>query len=191
MNYFAHESAIIDAGSTIGKGSRIWHFVHVSSGAVLGADVSLGQGVYVASRAVIGDRCKIQNNVSVFDDVTLESDVFCGPSVVFTNVYNPRAKISRKDEYLPTLVRSGATLGANSTIVCGVEIGKYAFVGAGAVVTKDVRCYALVVGVPAQQVGWMSEYGERLSLPLEGSGEAVCAKSLERYRLQNDKVFKI
>lgn len=190
-DYFAHESAVIDSGSRIGRDCRIWHFVHVSSGAVLGVDVSLGQGVYVAGRAVIGDRCKIQNNVSVYDDVTLEADVFCGPSVVFTNVYNPRAKINRKAEYLPTLVRVGATLGANSTIVCGVEVGKFAFVGAGAVVTEDVKNYALVVGVPARQIGWMSEYGERLSLPLDGYGEAVCVKSHERYRLQNGKVVKV
>ena len=191
MDYFAHESAVIGSDAYIGKNCRIWHFVHVSSGAVLGADVSLGQGVYVASTAVIGDRCKIQNNVSVFDGVTLETDVFCGPSVVFTNVYNPRAKIDRKDEYKPTLVKTGATLGANSTIICGVKIGRFAFIGAGAVVTEKVKSYALMVGVPARQVGWMSEYGERLNLALEGYGEAVCKKSSERYSMQNGKVRKV
>jgi UDP-2-acetamido-3-amino-2,3-dideoxy-glucuronate N-acetyltransferase len=183
MSYTKHETAIIDEGAQIGEGSRIWHFVHVCAGARIGAGVSLGQNVFVGNKVVIGDRCKIQNNVSVYDNVTLEDGVFCGPSMVFTNVYNPRSLVERKSEYRNTLVRKGATLGANSTIVCGVTIGQFAFVGAGAVVNKDVRPYALMVGVPARQIGWMSEHGEQLDLPLDGEGEAVCAATGTRYRL--------
>ena len=183
MNVQIHPSAIVDEGAVIGEGSRIWHFVHVCGGARIGARVSLGQNVFVGNRVVIGDDCKIQNNVSVYDNVTLEEGVFCGPSMVFTNVYNPRAEVERKSEFRDTLVRRGATLGANSTIVCGVTIGAYAFVGAGAVINHDVPDYALMVGVPARQIGWMSEYGERLPLPLMGDGEAVCPHSGVVYRL--------
>lgn len=183
MSYSAHPSAIVDEGAVIGETSRIWHFVHVCAGARVGCGVSLGQNVFVSSSAIIGDRCKVQNNVSIYDGVILEDDVFCGPSVVFTNVYNPRSFIERKTEYRPTLVRKGATLGANCTVVCGVTIGEYAFVGAGAVVTKDVPAYALVVGVPGRQIGWMSQHGEQLDLPLKGSGEAVCRHTGIRYSL--------
>ena len=183
MNVQIHPSAIVDEGAVIGEGSRVWHFVHVCGGARIGARVSLGQNVFVGNRVVIGDDCKIQNNVSVYDNVTLEDGVFCGPSIVFTNVYNPRAEVERKSEFRDTLVRRGATLGANSTIVCGVTIGAYAFVGAGAVINHDVPDYALMVGVPARQIGWMSEYGERLPLSLTGDGEAVCPHSGMVYRL--------
>jgi UDP-2-acetamido-3-amino-2,3-dideoxy-glucuronate N-acetyltransferase len=166
--------------------TRVWHFSHVCAGARIGADCSLGQGVYVGGGAVIGDRVKIQNNVSVFGGVTLEDDVFCGPSAVFTNVYNPRAEVNRRGEYRATLVRRGATLGANCTVVCGTTIGAYAFVGAGAVVNRDVPDFALVVGVPARQVGWMSRHGERLELPLEGAeGQVTCPVTGERYLLRN------
>ena len=181
-----HPSAIVDTGALIGAGTAVWHFAHVSAGARIGAGCSLGQGVYVGGGAVIGDRVRVQNNVSVYDAVTLQDDVFCGPSVVFTNVHNPRAAVPRKDQYRPTLVKQGATLGANCTVVCGVTIGRHAFVGAGAVVTHDVPDHALVVGVPARHVGWMSRHGERLALPLDGdAGEAACPGSGERYRLQN------
>ena len=172
-DYQVHPSAIVDDGAVIGAGSRVWHFVHVCSGAKIGKGVSLGQNVFVGNKVTIGDKCKIQNNVSVYDNVHLEEGVFCGPSMVFTNVYNPRSLIERKDEYRDTLVKKGATLGANCTIVCGVTIGEFAFVGAGAVINKDVPAYALVVGVPAKQVGWMSEFGERLNLPVSGEGEAL------------------
>jgi UDP-2-acetamido-3-amino-2,3-dideoxy-glucuronate N-acetyltransferase len=160
--WYAHESAIVDDGATIGAGTRIWHWTHISAGACIGRDCSLGQGVYVGSRAVIGDRVKIQNNVSVYDDVTLEDGVFCGPSCVFTNVFNPRAEIVRKNEYRPTLVRRGATIGANATIVCGATLGEYCFIGAGAVVTSDVPAYALMAGVPARRIGWMGKSGVKL-----------------------------
>ncbi|HEU4630929.1 MAG TPA: acyltransferase [Gemmatimonadaceae bacterium] len=183
-----HPTAIVDEGAQVGDGTRIWHWVHVSGGARIGARCSLGQNVYVGNRVVIGDNVKIQNNVSVYDNVTLEDDVFCGPSMVFTNVYNPRSAVSRKDEYRDTLVRRGATLGANCTIVCGVTVGEGAFVGAGAVVNRDVPDYALMVGVPARQVGWMSRYGERLDLPLTGDGEAVCRHTGERYELREGRV---
>lgn len=162
-----HPTAIIDAGATIGRGTRIWHWVHVCSGANIGERCSLGQNVFVGNKVVIGHNVKIQNNVSVYDNVTLEDDVFCGPSMVFTNVYNPRSAVSRKDEYRDTLVKKGATIGANATIVCGVTIGLYAFIGAGAVVTKEVPDYALVVGNPARQIGWMCECGERAESPEE------------------------
>lgn len=185
-----HESAIVDESATIGAGSRVWHFVHVCAGARIGEGVSLGQGVFVGNRVTIGDRCKVQNNVSVYDNVTLEEGVFCGPSMVFTNVYNPRALIERKDEYRDTLVRRGATLGANCTIVCGVTIGRFAFVAAGAVVTADVPDYALMVGVPARRIGWMSEYGEQLDLPRSGEGQATCAHTGARYRLSGETVVR-
>ena len=191
MTITIHSSAIVDEGAQIGAGSRVWHFAHVCAGAQIGAGVSLGQNVFVGNKVVIGDRCKVQNNVSVYDNVTLEEGVFCGPSMVFTNVYNPRSLIERKSEYRNTLVRKGATLGANCTIVCGATIGEYAFVGAGAVVTKDVPAYALIVGVPAKQIGWMSEFGEQLDLPLQGEGAAICQHTQARYVLQGGTVTKI
>ncbi len=186
MAHYQHPSAIVDEGAQIGEGSRVWHFVHVCGGARIGQGVSLGQNVFVGNRVVIGDRCKIQNNVSVYDNVNLEEGVFCGPSMVFTNVYNPRSLIERKDEYRDTLVKKGATLGANCTIVCGITIGEYAFVGAGAVVNKDVPAYALMVGVPARHIGWMSEYGEQLALPREGKGEATCNHTGDIYSLNGN-----
>lgn len=185
MSISVHSTAIIDDGARIGEGSCVWHFVHVCSGAKIGAGVSLGQNVFVGNKVVIGDRCKIQNNVSVYDNVTLEEGVFCGPSMVFTNVYNPRSFIERKDEYRDTLVKNGATLGANCTVVCGVTVGTFAFVGAGAVVQRDVPDFALFVGVPARQIGWMSAYGERLDLPLAGDGMAICPHTGDHYILQN------
>lgn len=191
MSVQIHPSAIIDEGAQIGDGSRVWHFVHVCSGAVIGRGVSLGQNVFVANRTVIGDRCKIQNNVSVYENVTLEEGVFCGPSMVFTNVYNPRSLIERKSEYRDTRVCRGATLGANCTIVCGTTIGAFAFIGAGAVINRDVPDYALMVGVPARQAGWMSEFGERLDLPLTGNGRTVCPHTGDTYVLQDGRVRKV
>ena len=182
-----HPSAIVDAGATLGAGTRIWHFAHVCAGAKLGERCSLGQNVYVGNDVVIGSNVKIQNNVSVYDAVTLEDDVFCGPSMVFTNVYNPRSAIARKDELRRTLVRRGATLGANCTIVCGITVGEYAFVGAGAVVNRDVPDFALMLGVPARQAGWMSRFGERLDLPLAGEGAAVCPHTGEKYRVSGGR----
>lgn len=189
MSYYQHPSAIVDDGAQIGNDSRVWHFVHVCAGAQIGAGVSLGQNVFVGNKVVIGDRCKVQNNVSVYDNVTLEEGVFCGPSMVFTNVYNPRSLIERKDQYRDTLVKKGATLGANCTIVCGVTIGEYAFVGAGAVINKDVPAYALMVGVPARQIGWMSEFGEQLQL--DANREAVCSHSGMRYVLNGKTLSKV
>jgi UDP-2-acetamido-3-amino-2,3-dideoxy-glucuronate N-acetyltransferase len=186
-----HPTAIVDEGAVIGDGSRVWHWVHISAGARIGARCSFGQNVYVGNRVVIGDNCKVQNNVSIYDNVTLENDVFCGPSMVFTNVYNPRSAVTRKDEYRDTVVRRGATLGANCTIVCGVTIGAFAFVGAGAVVNDDVEPYALMVGVPARQIGWMSEHGERLPLPLTGDGDAVDATTGQRYALRAGHVSRV
>ena len=186
-----HPSAIVDAGAQLGDGCRVWHFAHISAGARIGRACSFGQNVYVGNDVVIGDHVKIQNNVSVYDAVTLEDDVFCGPSMVFTNVHNPRAAVSRKHEYRRTVVRRGATLGANCTIVCGVTIGEHAFVGAGAVVTHDVPDFALVLGVPARQAGWMSRHGARLALPLQGEGEATCAHTGERYRLSGDQLQRL
>ncbi len=188
--FYAHESAVIDDGAEIGNGSRIWHFAHVCSGAKIGRGVSLGQGVFVGNDVSIGDKCKIQNNVSVYDGVKLECGVFCGPSMVFTNVYNPRALVERKTEYRPTLVKTGAALGANCTIICGVTIGAYAFVAAGTVVTQDVSDFALIAGVPGRQKGWMSAYGERLNLPVMGTGSAVCIHTGDTYELKSDKLSR-
>jgi len=190
MHHFQHPSAIVDEGAQIGEGSRIWHFVHVCAGARIGKGVSLGQNVFVGNKVTIGDSCKIQNNVSVYDNVTLEDGVFCGPSMVFTNVYNPRGLIERKDQYRDTLVRRGATLGANCTIICGVTIGAYAFVGAGAVVSKDVPDYALILGVPGRHRGWMSAYGEQLELPLSGYASATCQHTNDTYILSGDIVIR-
>lgn len=191
MSFTAHESALIDEGAEIGEGSRIWHFVHVCGGARIGKGVSLGQNVFVGNKVLIGDGCKIQNNVSVYDNVILEEGVFCGPSMVFTNVYNPRALIERKSEYRETRVGRGTTLGANCTIVCGTTLGQFSFVAAGAVVTQDVKDYALIVGVPGRQIGWMSQYGEQLDLPLTGTAETVCPYTGQRYRIDGDCVSLI
>jgi len=185
MNYTKHSTAIIDDGAQVGEGSRVWHWVHICSGAVIGNACSFGQNVFVGNRVKIGNNVKIQNNVSVYDNVILEDDVFCGPSAVFTNVYNPRSAVSRKDEYKETLVKKGATLGANSTVVCGITIGRYAFIGAGALINKNVPDFALVVGIPAKQIGWMSRYGEKLKLPLAGDGEAECPYTGDKYVLDN------
>jgi UDP-2-acetamido-3-amino-2,3-dideoxy-glucuronate N-acetyltransferase len=183
-----HPSAIVDDGAVLGDGCRVWHFVHISAGARIGSGCSFGQNVFVANDVHIGNNVKIQNNVSVYDAVTLEDDVFCGPSMVFTNVYNPRAAVARKDEYRRTRVRRGATLGANCTIVCGITIGRHAFIGAGAVVNRDVSDFALMLGVPARQAGWMSRFGERLPLPLRGEAEATCAHTGDRYRLSGERL---
>lgn len=184
--YTVHPTAIVDAGAQIGAGTRIWHWVHISAGARIGEGCSFGQNVFVGNDVVIGNNVKVQNNVSVYDAVALEDDVFCGPSVVFTNVYNPRSSVVRKSEYRRTVVRKGASLGANATVVCGVTIGAHAFIAAGAVVTRDVKPYALMAGVPARQIGWMSEHGERLALPLTGTAEARCTQSGQRYQLTGD-----
>ena len=188
MNYFVHETAIVDDGAVVGKDTRIWHWVHICKDAVIGKSCSLGQNVFIGNRVVVGNNVKIQNNVSVFDNVTLEDDVFCGPSMVFTNVFNPRSAISRKDEYLNTHVKKGATLGANCTIVCGNTIGEYAFVGAGSVITKDVKPFALMTGVPAKQTGWMSKFGEKLDLPLETDAQTKCPHTNELYQLKNGQI---
>lgn len=188
MSYFVHDSAIVDDGAEIGVDSRVWHFAHVCGGAKIGRGVSLGQNVFVGNKVSIGDKCKIQNNVSVYDNVVLEEGVFCGPSMVFTNVYNPRALIERKNEYRETHIGRGSTLGANCTIVCGINVGQFAFIAAGAVVTRDVKDYALIVGVPGRQIGWMSEFGEQLDLPLRGEAEIICPHTGTCYRLSNDTV---
>ena len=183
-----HPTAIVDAGAHIGADTRIWHWVHICSGAHIGAGCSFGQNVFVGNDVRIGNNVKVQNNVSVYDAVTLEDDVFCGPSMVFTNVHNPRAAVIRKDEYRHTLVKQGASIGANATIVCGCTIGRYAFIGAGAVITKDVPDFALMAGVPARQTGWMSSYGERINLPLHGQGQARCPHTGDLYILQGQQV---
>jgi UDP-2-acetamido-3-amino-2,3-dideoxy-glucuronate N-acetyltransferase len=177
-------SAIVDPGAVLGAGTRVWHFAHVCGGARIGAGCSLGQNVFVGNDVRIGNRCKIQNNVSVYDAVTIEDEVFCGPSMVFTNVWNPRAAIVRKDAYRPTLVRHGASIGANATIVCGVTIGRYALVGAGAVVVRDVPDFALMAGVPARQSGWIGRFGARLDLPAGVDGDARCPHTGERYQVR-------
>jgi UDP-2-acetamido-3-amino-2,3-dideoxy-glucuronate N-acetyltransferase len=191
MTYFRHETAIVDEGAEIGSDCRIWHFTHVCGGARIGANVSLGQNVFVANKVTIGSGTKVQNNVSIYDNVTIEEDVFCGPSMVFTNVINPRAFVERKEEYRDTLVERGASLGANCTIVCGVKIGRYALVGAGAVVTRDVKPFSLVAGIPARQIGWVSKHGERLDLPSHGGGEAVCRQSGDRYILEGNELKSV
>jgi UDP-2-acetamido-3-amino-2,3-dideoxy-glucuronate N-acetyltransferase len=188
-HFFAHETAVIDLGCEIGEGTKIWHFSHIMTNCTIGQQCSIGQNVVISPEVSIGNRVKIQNNVSVYTGVICEDDVFLGPSAVFTNVINPRSAIARKDEYKPTLVQKGATIGANATIVCGINIGKYAFVGAGAVVTKNIPDYALVVGNPARQSGWMSEYGHKLKFNSEGL--AVCPESQDNYRIENGKVSKI
>ena len=189
MNYHVHESAIVDAGAQIGSDTRVWHFVHVCSGAQIGEGCSLGQNVFVGNKVTIGNNVKVQNNVSVYDNVHIEDDVFCGPSMVFTNVYNPRSFIERKTEYRDTLVKKGATLGANCTIVCGVTIGEYSLVGAGAVINKDVKPFALMVGVPAKQIGWISKYGEQLDLPLTGNASTTCEHTGDEYVLEGSVLF--
>jgi UDP-2-acetamido-3-amino-2,3-dideoxy-glucuronate N-acetyltransferase len=193
MNYQAHDTAIIDKGAQIGENTRIWHWVHISSGAQIGKSCSLGQNVYVGNKVVIGNNVKIQNNVSVYDNVWIEDDVFCGPSMVFTNVYNPRSAVTRKEEYRDTLVKRGATLGANCTIVCGVTIGEYAFIGAGAVVNEHVPDYALMVGVPARQIGWMSQFGEQLHFNqvVNGRALATCEKTGTVYALSAENKVSI
>lgn len=190
---WAHASAIVDDGAQLGAGTKVWHFSHVCGGARIGAGCSLGQNVFVANDVQIGANVKVQNNVSVYDAVTLEDDVFCGPSVVFTNVFNPRSAVPRKAEYRRTLIRRGATLGANATIVCGTEVGEYAFIGAGAVVTKDVPAFALMTGVPARQTGWMSQHGEKLALPVRGmdGAEAACPATGQRYRLTAGQLLPV
>ncbi len=186
-----HPTAIVDEGAQIGENSRIWHWVHISGGARIGKKCSFGQNVFVGNEVLIGNNVKIQNNVSVYDNVTLEDDVFCGPSMVFTNVYNPRSAIERKNEYRNTLIKQGATLGANCTIVCGVVVGQFAFIGAGAVINKDVPAYALMVGVPAKQIGWMSEYGEKLDLPLTGEGNTTCTHTGQIYKLFDNQCIRV
>jgi UDP-2-acetamido-3-amino-2,3-dideoxy-glucuronate N-acetyltransferase len=181
-----HFTALVDEGASIGANCRIWHWVHICSGALIGERCSFGQNVFIGNRVRIGNNVKIQNNVSVYDNVTLDDDVFCGPSMVFTNVYNPRSAVTRKDEYRDTLVERGVTLGANCTVVCGTRIGAHAFIGAGAVVNRDVKPFALMVGVPAKQVGWMSAYGERVELPLHGEGSWICPHTGDRYDLKDD-----
>jgi UDP-2-acetamido-3-amino-2,3-dideoxy-glucuronate N-acetyltransferase len=185
-DYFKHESAIVDQPAEIGKGTKIWHWVHVMSGAQIGEGCVLGQNVYVGSGARLGNGVKVQNNVSIYDEVILEDDVFCGPSMVFTNVINPRSAVERKDEYKRTLVKKGASIGANATIVCGVTLGQFSFIGAGAVVTKDVPDFALMVGVPAQQIGWVSRAGQRLNFG--DDGRATCPETGEEYRLHGGEV---
>jgi UDP-2-acetamido-3-amino-2,3-dideoxy-glucuronate N-acetyltransferase len=184
VHYYAHETAVIDKGAEIGKGCRIWHFTHVCSNVIIGGNVSLGQNVFVGNDVKIGNNCKIQNNVSIYEGVNLAEDVFCGPSMVFTNVYNPRASIKRQDQFKKTVVEKGVSFGANCTIVCGKTIGTYAFIGAGAVVTSDVLPFALFVGVPARQIGWMSQYGEQIDLPIRGDGEAFCKYTGAKYQLK-------
>ena len=187
--YFAHETVVIDEGARIGEGCKIWHFSHIMAGSILGENCNLGQNVVVSPEVILGRNVKVQNNVSIYTGVICEDDVFLGPSMVFTNVINPRSAIARKNEFMATIVGRGATIGANATVVCGNNIGKYAFIGAGAVVIKEVKPYALVVGNPARQVGWMSEYGHRLHFDQEGL--ATCPESLEQYRLNQGMVTKI
>ena len=188
-NFFSHDTAVIDSGAQIGKDTKIWHFSHIMKGATIGENCNIGQNVVVSPKVVIGKNVKVQNNVSIYTGVECEDDVFLGPSMVFTNVINPRSAINRRGQYLKTRVKKGASIGANATIICGNDIGRYAFIGAGAVVTKEVKDYALLVGNPAQQIGWISEYGHRLEFNQEGI--AVCSESEEKYKLENDKVRKV
>ena len=188
-HYFAHESAIIDAGCTIGRDTKIWHFTHIMPNCIIGEHCNLGQNVVVMPDVVLGNNVKVQNNVSIYTGVFCEDDVFLGPSMVFTNVINPRSAVNRKEQYKKTLVEKGATIGANATIVCGITIGRYAFIGAGAVVTKNVAPYSLVVGNPARHVGWMSEYGHRLNF--DENGIAVCPESRDKYKLDQDSLTKL
>jgi len=188
MGFFAHETAVIDRGCQIGDGTKIWHFSHIMSAAVIGQNCNIGQNVVVSPEVILGDNCKVQNNVSIYTGVTCEDDVFLGPSMVFTNVVNPRSAVIRRGQYAKTIVRKGVSIGANATIVCGHEIGKFAFIGAGAVVTKKIKAYALVIGNPARQTGWMSEYGHKLVF--DNKGMAVCPESGEKYLLKNDEVKK-
>ena len=188
MSVSVHPSAIVDDGAQIGEGSRVWHFAHICAGARIGERCSFGQNVFVGNDVEIGNNVKVQNNVSIYDAVLIEDDVFCGPSMVFTNVYNPRSAVTRKEEYRKTVIRKGATLGANCTIVCGVTVGESAFVAAGAVINRDVKPYALMAGVPARQIGWMSRHGERLDLPLSGDGEARCPVTGDTYRLDSGQI---
>ncbi len=189
MDFWCHPTAIVDAGARVGCGTRIWHWTHICATAVIGARCSLGQNVYVGNEVSIGNNVRIQNNVSIYDAVCIEDDVFCGPSMVFTNVHNPRAEFPRKDAYRPTLVRRGASIGANATLVCGVTLGEYSFIGAGAVVADDVAPFALMVGVPAIQIGWVSRFGERIPLPLAGDGEWRCVETGDHYRLQAGSMY--
>lgn len=188
MSFTVHPTAIIDEGAELGDGTRIWHWVHICGGARIGMGCSFGQNVFVGNDVHIGNNVKVQNNVSIYDAVTLEDDVFCGPSVVFTNVYNPRSAVNRKSEYRRTVVKKGATLGANCTIVCGVTLGQHAFIAAGAVVNRSVKPYALMAGVPAKQIGWMSQEGERLELPLAGNGHCTCPTTGATYSLENGEL---
>jgi UDP-2-acetamido-3-amino-2,3-dideoxy-glucuronate N-acetyltransferase len=190
MSYIVHPTSIIDEGAQIGNGTRIWHWVHIASGAKIGENCSFGQNVFVGNRVVVGNNCKVQNNVSIYDNVTLADDVFCGPSMVFTNVYNPRSHVSRKDEYRNTIVKRGVTFGANCTVVCGVVIEEFAFIAAGAVINKNVKAFALMAGVPAKQIGWMSAYGEKLTLPITGNGKAICPGDQSSYELIDGTVNK-
>jgi UDP-2-acetamido-3-amino-2,3-dideoxy-glucuronate N-acetyltransferase len=187
--YFVHETTVIDEGCQIGKGTKIWHFSHIMKDSIIGENCNIGQNVVVSPGVILGRNVKVQNNVSVYTGVICEDDVFLGPSMVFTNVINPRSAVNRKEEYKKTLVQKGATIGANATIICGVTLGKFSFIGAGAVVTKDVQPYALVIGNPARQAGWMSEYGHKLSF--DSKGTAICPESKEKYQLNENKVKKI
>jgi UDP-2-acetamido-3-amino-2,3-dideoxy-glucuronate N-acetyltransferase len=189
LEYFAHETAVIDEGCTIGKGSRIWHFSHIMTGAVLGENCNLGQNVLVSTDCVLGNNVKVQNNVSIYTGVICEDDVFLGPSMVFTNIVNPRSGVVRKDQYVKTLVKRGATIGANATILCGNTLGEFCFIGAGAVVTRDVAPYSLVIGNPGKHAGWMSEFGHRLRF--DSHNRATCPESGEVYELKNERVTKI
>jgi UDP-2-acetamido-3-amino-2,3-dideoxy-glucuronate N-acetyltransferase len=189
MSVFIHETAVVDEGCTIGSGTKVWHFSHIMKDCIIGENCNLGQNVVVSPQVVLGNNVKVQNNVSIYTGVICEDDVFLGPSMVFTNVINPRSAVNRKSEYLKTKVGKGATIGANATIVCGNDIGEYAFIGAGAVVTKAVKPYALLIGNPARQTGWMSEYGHKLAF--DASGEASCPESGEKYKLENKEVRKI
>ena len=184
-----HPTSIVDEGAKIGENTKIWHWTHICSGAEIGRNCTLGQNVFIGNKVKVGNNTKIQNNVSIFDNITIEKNVFCGPSMVFTNVYNPRSEVDRKNEYKKTIVKEGATLGANCTIVCGVTINRYAFVGAGALINKDVKQFALMAGVPARQIGWMSAYGEKIKLDLSGKGKWICQKTGDHYELRGEIII--